>query len=433
MNTDLVVPISLWLSGFASFLIIYYSTAINRSNSAQLERFLRINNEGSDESYFQGIRLSLFKISLQIASLFCEIFFLLFLAAYLFSPKLDLTRAIAFCVIGIAYEIFSRTFLPSGLPLRGRTGITSIEKLLFSFLSYVFFPVAYTIEKASRYVLRTFHPKTDSERLSDVEDAIKSIIDVGEKEGLFKDDDGELIQSIVDFSETIVREVMSPRIDLQSVEINQHLDDFISVVIETGYSKIPVYRQRIDNIEGILYAKDVLKYWKTSDVSVRLEEIIRPPYFIPETKKVRDLLREFQGEKIHMAVVVDEYGGVAGIVTIEDLLEEIVGEIHDEYDVEQKLIHPLGENSWLADARIDLDELEEIINFEFPRDSYETLGGFLFDQMGHVPVVGEKHDYENLGIEIKEANDRQILRVVIQRRTPAEDQLPMEDQSNEKQ
>ncbi|HPQ41053.1 MAG TPA: hemolysin family protein [bacterium] len=256
-------------------------------------------------------------------------------------------------------------------------------------------------------------PRSEDERMAQAEETIRSIIDAGEKDGVFLSDEGEMLQSILEMSETIVREVMTPRIDLQAVEISSSIDDFIAKVVETGFSKIPVYQERVDNIVGILYAKDVLQYWRNKDTDVTLDTLKRAATFVPETKRISILLREFQNEKKHLAIVVDEFGGVAGLVTIEDLLEEIVGEIHDEYDQEQETIRNISENAWEVAARIDLDELGEEIDFEFPDDNYETLGGFLFHKFGRIPVPGESYVHENLTFKVIKANDRRIETVLI--------------------
>ncbi|MBN1356125.1 HlyC/CorC family transporter [bacterium] len=414
------------LAGLAAIVSGYYEVSLTRLNSAQLERILRIRPETDS---FHGIRLSVVLLAMQTAAVFADLVFLLLLAILLIVPGWNPTHYLIFLLIGFAVQIVGRSFLPMVILFRERTSLKSIESTLFIACSYAFYPVVALIELISVQINRLLYSKTDEDRITYAEETIKSIINVGEKEGIFKEDDGEMLQSIVEFSETLVREVMTPRIDMQCIEIEDTLLDLVNLVITSGYSKIPVYRERIDEIVGILYAKDILQFWDNPRESVKIGEFMRSPYFIPETKKVRDLLREFQKEKMHMAVVVDEYGGVAGLVTIEDLLEEIVGEIHDEYDVEQRMIQSVSQDVWTVDAKIDLDELEEILDIEFPRDGYETLGGFLFDQLGRIPALGEIVHFRNFTIEILEADERRILKVSIYK-NPAGDEVPGDRESN---
>ncbi len=420
-----VLTLIVSVSGIVGIILLYYSVSLGRMNSAQLERVLRLSSE-QDE--FHGIPIRYIALSIHIAAMIFQVIF--FVSFFLYLVPHGGTARNVLVVVGVAvlFELTGRMYLPGAFPLRRRQHFSKTEDILFVLCGYVFFPVSYVMQLLVSQTVKILYPKTEEERITDAEDTIKSIIDAGEKDGIFKEDDGELLQSIVEFSETIVREVMTPRIDLKCIEINQSLNDFIQMVIESGYSKIPVYRERIDEISGVLYAKDVLQFWNEPRGSVNLERIARNPYFIPETKKVQDLLREFQKEKLHLAIVVDEYGGVAGLVTIEDLLEEIVGEIHDEYDVEQEMIRQQGENVWLIDARIDLDELEDLLDFEFPQNNYETLGGFIFDQMGRIPAKGESLQFRNLDFVIEDANERRISKVKITKTTIESDM-----QENEKE
>lgn len=391
---------------------MFLSIGLSSLNTVQVERLFETNAE-SPTVY--GMKLPTVLISLRLAASLMELAFFMSLILACFVGDWSWSKVFAFLGIGMAYEILTRFLLPAGLPMRNRHSLTGLEKRLIQICGYVLFLPAYIIEVITAKSSEVFYPKTDDARLAQAEDTIKSMIDVGEKEGIFKDEEGDLLHSIVEFSDTIAREVMTPRIDLISIEISQSVEDLVSLVVETGYSKIPTYESRIDEITGILYAKDLLKVWNTDHGKIELSHFMRPAYFIPETKKVKNLLREFQKEKMHMAIVVDEYGGVAGVVTIEDLLEEIVGEIQDEYDVEPEMFTALSENSWMVDAKIDLDELSEVIDVPFPEENYETLGGFLFDQIGRVPEPGETTRYKNLAIEVKEADERRILKVLIHR------------------
>lgn len=253
--------------------------------------------------------------------------------------------------------------------------------------------------------------------LSVTEDELKTMVEVGGEEGSLDKEEQEMIHSIFEFGETAVREVMIPRIDMVCVEIGTPRNEIVQLISSAGHTRIPLFEENVDNIRGILHAKDLLKGTSQLSEDIDLLDIARKPYFIPETKKIDDLLREFQKEKIHMAIVVDEYGGTAGLVTLEDLLEEIVGEIQDEFDVEEPLFTRKDKNTIEADARINIHDLNELLEVELLSDGFETLGGFIFNQMGKVPEEGEEIEYDDLTFIIKEVSRQRISKVQIQKKS----------------
>lgn len=252
--------------------------------------------------------------------------------------------------------------------------------------------------------------------------------EVSDKESDLDEDEREMIQSIFEFSDTVVREVMVPRIQVKALDIDASLADALQVVVEAGHSRIPVYEGTIDNIVGILYAKDLLTFWKgrLDQISLggappdmaapdyRLREYLRKAYFVPENKPIHELLQEFQRSTTHFAIVVDEYGGTAGVVTIEDVLEEIVGEIQDEYDQEPELLVENPDGTYTADGCVEIEEIEERFGCDFPEEDYETIGGFLFLQLGDVPGPGASLDYQNLRLTVLDADDRRIHKIRIE-------------------
>jgi putative hemolysin len=243
------------------------------------------------------------------------------------------------------------------------------------------------------------------------EDGLRFLLNASEDETMIEDDEKEMIKSIFEFGETLVREVMVPRIDVMAVPLGLPMLEATDVILKAGVSRVPVYEETIDNVTGILYAKDLLRYLRDGRTDVPLSKILRPPYFIPESKKVDELLQELQQRRVHMAVVVDEYGGTAGIVTIEDLLEEIVGEIQDEFDAEQPTIEPLGEDEFLFDARVPLDEVNKLLHVELPEEGGDTLGGFIYSQLGKVPAVGDTIEFGGINIEVLSVAGRRIKQV----------------------
>ena len=221
------------------------------------------------------------------------------------------------------------------------------------------------------------------------ESELKTLVEVGEEQGALEEEEKEMISSIFEFGQTQVREIMVPRIDVVAVHEKTSFDELVSVVTSNGHSRIPVFRESMDDIIGVLYAKDLIPFLLKDTSSFSLEAALRKPYFTPDSKQIDDLLREFQQNKIHMAVVVDEYGGTAGIVTLEDIIEEIVGEIQDEFDTEGSLFRNLGDDCYLIDARLSISDLNEEFEEDLleESDDYETLGGFIFDIAGEVPEV----------------------------------------------
>lgn len=248
--------------------------------------------------------------------------------------------------------------------------------------------------------------------LSDEND-LNRLIDEGEEEGIIEEEEHELIHNVFDFGETIVREVMVPRVDITAAPLRADLNSVLDLIIQKGHSRIPIYDQKMDNIVGIIYAKDLLKILRHGEKDIDFARIMRPPYFVPETKKIMDLLKEFQLKKIHMAIVVDEYGGTAGLVTIEDLLEELVGEIQDEYDNEEEMLKRLDENSISVDAQIPIEDIEEFFDCEIPKEDFETVGGLLFHIFERIPKEGEETVFRGLRFTVKKADARRLWRVEI--------------------
>ncbi len=290
---------------------------------------------------------------------------------------------------------------------------------LINLVYLALYPVSAALEQFTIYFSRLFRLKQGEHFLS--EDELKALIELGEEKGTIQEEEKEMIDSIFEFGETTVREIMVPRIDMVCVEVTTDLDDLVKKIQEAGHSRIPVYQERIDNIVGIIHAKDLIPYLLNSHKPKNLKELARPAYFVPESKKIDELLREFQQEKTHMAIVVDEYGGTAGLVTLEDVIEEIVGEIQDEYDKEQPLVRKIGENIWAVDARIDIAEFNETLPEPIPEDEdYESLGGFLFSVTGSVPEERETISYGPYTFQVEKLEGQRIVNVKVIYRPPEE-------------
>jgi len=265
------------------------------------------------------------------------------------------------------------------------------------------------------------------------QEEIKTLVDAGEEGGVIEEEEKEMIYSIFEFGETVAREVMVPRMDVLAIDVETPLLEALDTVIKHNHSRVPIYQDGIDNIVGILYAKDLLKVLhergRVGANEVRLASIVRPAAFAPESKKVSELFEEMQKRRIHMAIVIDEYGGTAGIVTIEDILEEIVGEIQDEYDQAEELeIQPAGENEWLINARANLGDINDALHVHFPVDDADTLGGFIYTQLGKIPLPGDEVSHENVRLKVVNVAGRRIGKVTVQVLSEPPDKSEKEDE-----
>jgi putative hemolysin len=280
------------------------------------------------------------------------------------------------------------------------------------FFYYLFWPMLFPLrqlfERLERQ--REVADEDDEEEVTDEE--VQAYIDVGEEEGILEASEGKLLQSIVDFSDRMAKELMTPRIDVQAFDANKPFDELARMFSESKYSRIPIYTESIDQITGIVHIKDLFDIiLKGEQRSVA--ELARPPYFVSETKMVSDLLREFQSEHIQVAVVVDEYGGTAGIITIEDIVEEIVGEISDEHEDEESTIVDLGDDKYLVSGLLRVDALDEMLGTELSGEDYETVAGMIFTTLGRIPKAGAQVAKKSWLFEVDRADKRRIYRVKV--------------------
>jgi CBS domain containing-hemolysin-like protein len=266
----------------------------------------------------------------------------------------------------------------------------------------------------SNGVIRLFGGKTIKEGPFVTEGDIKALVSAAEEQDVIEEEEKKLIHSIFEFGDTLVREVMVPRTDMVMLEESAILEEALEVILRTGFSRIPVYRRDFDHIMGILYAKDLLPYLKRGESDIQPKDCLREPYFVPETKKVSELLTELRKGVIHMAIVLDEYGGTAGLATIEDLLEEIVGEIFDEYDSEMVLYENLGNGRYTFDARISIDELNDLMETDLAAHEWDTLGGLMYNLMGKIPKQGETVEHQGLRLTAQKVVGRRIYKVLIE-------------------
>jgi putative hemolysin len=247
------------------------------------------------------------------------------------------------------------------------------------------------------------------------EEEIRSMAEVGHEEGSIDEGEKELIHSIFEFGDTIVREVMVPRPDVVAIEDDKTLRDVQGLVLTHGYSRIPVYHESLDDVKGVVFAKDVLKALHQGMQDMPLSEIVRPAHFVPESKKVADLLKEMQQEKFHQALVYDEHGSVTGIVSLEDLLEELVGEITDEYDREEPEVLELGDGTYRVSGKASIDDVNELLGTELPDEEWDTVAGLMLDLLGRMPERGEETSFRGVSLRAERVQGRRIASVMITR------------------
>jgi len=286
--------------------------------------------------------------------------------------------------------------------------------------AWVLTPIVWSLSAITNFLVRLVGGEMKHRGPFVTEEELRLLVSVGEKEGVLEEEETEMIHSIFEFADTTVREVMIPRIDMVTLESDATVDQAVDLALEAGFSRIPVYEESIDEIIGVLYTKDMLKQLRQGHDTLPIRDLVRPAYFVPETKKLDDLLREIQQQRVHMVIVVDEYGSVAGLVTIEDLVEEIVGDIQDEYDREEKLYEQISEDEYVFDAKISIDDFNELMNTNLEDQDYDTLGGFLYAQLDKIPNVGDTITFQEMTFTVLSTRGRRItqVRVEIHHRSP---------------
>jgi CBS domain containing-hemolysin-like protein len=257
-------------------------------------------------------------------------------------------------------------------------------------------------------------PHTQNGTVTETE--LMNLVEAGQQGGILEQEEQKMIVSIFRLGDTLAREIMVPRIDILALDVSTPPEAAIDSFLASGHSRVPVYRETVDNILGVLYAKDMLRTWREGNRLSSLEPLLREAYFIPEAKKVDELLAELQARRVHMAIVVDEYGGVAGLVTLEDIVEEIVGEIQDEYDqAEESLYQEINPDEYLFHGRIDLDDFNELMGTDLPKVEADTLGGLIYSRIGRVPISGDTIQIDDLNLTVEQVIGRRIRKVRAQK------------------
>ena len=293
--------------------------------------------------------------------------------------------------------------------------------LIADVLKAVFAVPAWIVSLPDRIMLRA--RGLSAEAFEDVleSDELVRLMEIEEEEGTMEPSEREMIRGIINLEETSVHEIMVPRIDVVAVSTEDTLEDVIRVIMERGYSRVPLFEETIDNVVGVLYAKDIMKHLAARGVdrsATNLRDLARPPFFVPESKRVDELLADMRANRVHLAIVVDEYGGTAGIVTIEDMLEEIVGEIEDEYDREEPTIEKVDDTEAIVDARVSIDDLNELLGLHIEGEDFDTVGGFVYHELGRIPLAGDEVQADSLRMKVLSVLGRRIKKIRVKKELP---------------
>jgi CBS domain containing-hemolysin-like protein len=338
------------------------------------------------------------------------------------SIALDISRAFDFpeaiattistIIVIILVLIFSE-ITPKAYARRNSEKVSTFVIGPLRIIAFLLIPLVKVFSILSDLVIRIFGGKPLKEQPLFNFEEIEGLIEMGVEEGVIATTEKKMLSQIMEFGDTVVREIMVPRVDMKVLSIDKDPKELITEAINLRHSRIPVYKETIDNIVGFLYVKDLLPIL-AKNYEINLEQILRKPYFVPETKQIGELLREFRQGREHIAVVVDEYGDSTGLVTIEDIVEEITGEIFDEYDIKKTKILEIEENKWEINATEDLDKINDDLGLELPEDEYDSLGGFVVGELGHLPKVGEELTYQNCKFTVLKATPSRVLKVKLE-------------------
>jgi len=311
-------------------------------------------------------------------------------------------------IVSIIILIFGE-ILPKIIALHNSERFAELFRMPVKILLIVFTPFVY-ISKIITQIPNVL--PINKEKIFDSEEELKILTEIGEKEGTLQEEESDMIQSIFDFKDKNVREIMKPRVDMIAIDSNSSIDDIMDLISSKQFSKIPIYKKNIDKIIGIIYAKDLLPYLTGSRPNIAIIKLARTPFFVPETKEIDDLMEDFKSKKMNIAIVVDEWGGTSGLITLEDIVEEVLGEIQDPYDTDQSLIFKQKDGSMIIDGKITIYDLEEEITITFPDDrEYDTLAGFILDSIGDIPQVEEEISYQEYKMVVKSIDGNRIDKI----------------------
>lgn len=411
-------------------LFVAAEFALVRVRSTELDAIINKGNKRAKlskkiiediNSYISATQLGITIVNLTLGWIGEDVFTKLLYPVFLFFGIHDpLSHTLAVIVGLLIITFFAVTIgeiAPKTIAIKFPLKITLWFSLPLQLFYKIFKPFIWLLNKSANLTLRIFGIKPASkDEMAHSEEEIRQIIKEGRTTGVIDSTEHQLIEKIFDFNDKTVAEIMVPRNYMFAIDINESRDKIIHKVIEEGFSRIPVYNDSVDNVIGIIYSKDIISAAEHKDVIV-LQDILRPAYFVPETKHIGELLKEMQRKRIHLVIIVNEHGGVEGLVTLEDILEEIVGEIEDEYDVESKAVQVGKKGVYLVNPNIPIEEFNKKFNADIPEndDEYQTLSGFLQQVTGHIPEIFERIDYKGISMTIMKKVGNKLLQIKIQK------------------
>jgi CBS domain containing-hemolysin-like protein len=400
-------------------MLSVFEMSLSRVTKVSVQRLLEKNRVGPAHDLKQLIdnRLETL-IPVYVGIQICTVSIAVLLTGYLHSQLGSYTQALLAAfgimfVVVIFRQLISRIFSFSR-PEQVLQPLIPIHRFLRPALNLIAYPLSSTLKLFGQ--LKPAAERTDQHP----EEGIQAFINVGKEEGILKKEEEQLVQSAVEFGDKVAREIMTPRTEMVTIAITSSLTDLKKLMTESKYSRIPVYRNQMENIEGFVYLKDLLDIWDRADQGETMASLVRPIHFVPETKRVAELLKELQRKASHMAIVVDEFGGVSGLVTIEDLLEEIAGEIHDEDEAAEMIQFSKDSNgNYAIPGNTSIKQVEELFTIHMDSEANSTIAGHISSALGRVPHKGEKYEYHGVCFEVKEADHRRIHKLIVSRALPA--------------
>jgi CBS domain containing-hemolysin-like protein len=422
MNSSLVVQLLVFL------FLITLSAFLSRCEAALVVISRKWFEEGLERRKRNGLtqvleRRGEYSLAILSARMFVNVAAIslaaLIVSKFLAPDRLYLWLFIEMLALGLIYLVLVET-LPKLLILRQGAEVSARMGRFIEILGRMFSPLVKLLQRITGSRAAELSADSALAFTTDQDEDLTVAMQAEEEQGLLEKQEREMIHSIFELGETQVKEVMIPRIDMTCVDSKHSPQQALDSIVKSGHSRIPVFKDKIDHIVGLLYAKDLLKPLKDGQSDFQILDLVREVFFIPETKMISELLKEFQARRMHLAIVVDEYGGTAGLVTLEDILEEIVGEIRDEYDVEEDLIKVVDKQTAEVLAKINLHDLNEELALELPDEEFDTLGGFVYHLAGQVPEKGTELTHQNVAFTVLEVRGQRISKVKIEKLLPTQ-------------
>ncbi len=409
MSAGFAIWLGLFLSFLAAFMLSIIHVTLDSFSKIQVSRFLEDREKADRHRILRDFDDS------RTAAAYLRIVVLIAFMIYLITafPRLRFWPLWLFLIAAGIHTLFFEA-LPRLINFRGKNAVLKsflpAARLFRALGSPILLLTRNLVEREGREEKEEEHEATEEE--------IETFLDEAREEGIIEKGEDELLRSVVEFGDTVVREIMTPRVAMVCIRKDSTIDNLKDLIIREKYSRIPVYKDRLDNIDGVVMAKDIIEFADEKHKGLPIEALIRPVVFVPESMDVADLLKEFQKTKQKMAVVVDEHGGVSGLVTMEDVVEEIVGEIQDEYDTEEAQIVENAPGDYTVSGRVEVEEMEELLDSELAEDDFITVGGLVTHNLGRLPAKGETFDIKGLSFEILDVEQKRVKKVRIKRKSP---------------